>query len=429
VEITYGINSTPITGLIDTGSECSLIRSSVAQQLNLNIVKSHPRFLKSFAGAAISEGKEITAYAVSIDSVTAIIGLILVPDSLCPTDILIGNTFLSQPHVFFYKNGSDIYFHTCSNLYSINSVQMMQPITCLSDIKISCNKETEPRLFELLAKYRNCLATRLHEIGKTTHTEMQIQLTTTNPVSHNPYRLPAHQRQKLATMIAELLENNIIRKSTSPYASPIVLIPKPDGTLRLCVDYRKLNSITVKEKFPLPLIEDQIDKLVNFKYFTLLDLFSGYYQIPMAADSIAKTAFITPDGKYEYLRMSFGLCNAPSVFQRMMSDILNELPPGTAIAYLDDILIPSQTIDEGFAKLEMVLQLLQKYTLTLQPSKCKFFLPEIKYLGREISAAGVRPDRYKVDAITQLKTPTTKKELRQFLGLSNYFRKYIYKYF
>jgi hypothetical protein len=112
----------------------------------------------------------------------------------------------------------------------------------------------------------------------------------------------------------------------------------------------------------------------------------------------------------------------------MMSDILNELPPGTAIAYLDDILIPSQTIDEGFAKLEMVLQLLQKYTLTLQPSKCKFFLPEIKYLGREISAAGVRPDRYKVDAITQLKTPTTKKELRQFLGLSNYFRKFISNY-
>jgi hypothetical protein len=103
---------------------------------------------------------------------------------------------------------------------------------------------------------------------------MQIQLTTTNPVSHNPYRLPVHQRQKLATMIAELLENKIIRKSTSPYASPIVLIPKPDGTLRLCVDYRKLNNITVKEKFPLPFIEDQIDKLVNFKYFTLLDLFS-----------------------------------------------------------------------------------------------------------------------------------------------------------
>jgi hypothetical protein len=114
----------------------------------------------------------------------------------------------------------------------------------------------------------------LFEIGKTTYTEIQIQLTTTNPVSHNPYCLPVHQRQKLATMIAELLENKIIRKSTSSYASPIVLIPKPDGTLRLCVDYRKLNNITVKEKFPLPLIEDQIDKLVNFKYFTLLDLFS-----------------------------------------------------------------------------------------------------------------------------------------------------------
>jgi predicted aspartyl protease len=112
------INSTPIAGLIDTGSECSLIRSSVAQQLNLNIVKSHPRFLKSFAGA-ISEGEKITAYAVSIDSVTAIIGLILVPDSLCPTDILIGNNFLSQPHVFFYKNGSDIYIFTPVQTFTV----------------------------------------------------------------------------------------------------------------------------------------------------------------------------------------------------------------------------------------------------------------------------------------------------------------------
>jgi hypothetical protein len=239
---------------------------------------------------------------------------------------------------------------------------MMQPITCLSDIKISCNKETEPRLFELLAKYRNCLATRFHEIGKTTYTEMQIQLTTTNPVSHNPYRLPVHQRQKLATMIAELLENKIIRKSTSPYASPIVLIPKPDGTLRLCVDYRKLNNITVKEKFPLPFIEDQIDKLVNFKYFTLLDLFSLWPLTQLQRHPLLL--------RMENMNTYVG--NAPPVFQRMMSDILKELPPGTAVAYLDDILIPSQTIDEGFAKLEMVLQLLQKYTLTLQPSKCKF---------------------------------------------------------
>lgn len=418
------LNNTLITGLIDTGSECSLIKISVARKLDLKIINSHPRFLKSFSGQ-IYEGRQITVTEITIDTVSAVTGLIVVPDGICPADILIGNNFLSQPHVIFLKNGNEIKFSTCTDFSLVNNIKATTPLS-ISDI--SCDSVHSEALLALLNKYRKCVALNLSEIGKTDSVEINIDLTSTNPVCYNPYRLPENQRSALKDIISDLVANNIIRESTSAYASPVILVPKPNNSLRLCVDYRKLNLITVKQKFPLPLIDDQIDKLVNFEYFTLLDLFSGYYQIPVAADSIHKTAFITPDGHYEFLRMSFGLCNAPYVFQRMMNKIMNELEDGTAFPYLDDILIPSKTYEEGLLKLENILRILLKYGLTLQPSKCKFLSTQITYLGREISKQGIQPSKLKTEAILKLKPPTNRKELRQFCGLANYFRKFIINY-
>lgn len=316
--------------------------------MGLTIINSTPRFLKCFSGQ-IYEGRELSVCDISIDSVNALVGLIIVPDSVCPAEILVGNNFLSQPHVMFYKNGSEIKFNDCSDISFVHSIQRLTPLT---KNNISCEAKHCTEILELLNIYRKSVALNLNEMGKTDCVEMNIELTSSNPVCYNPYRLSESHRSQLKEMISELLANNIIRESTSSYASPIILVPKPNGTLRLCVDYRKLNAITVKQKFPLPLIEDQIDKLAGFKYFTLLDLYSGYYQIPMAKDSIHKTAFITPEGHYEYLRMSFGLCNAPFVFQRLMNKIVNELKERTAFPYLDDILIPSKTYEEGFSKLK-----------------------------------------------------------------------------
>lgn len=418
------INNVIVSGIIDTGSECSLIKTSVAWSLDLHITKGEPRFLRAFSGQ-IHEARNVCVCELFIDSVRAITGLVVVPDAICPADVLVGNNFLSQPHVVFYKNGSDIKFSTFSECSFINAGKTLSPLT---GSMINGAQNDKPLILELLNKYRKCVATSLSEIGRTRSVEMAIQLTTSNPVSYNPYRLSESHKQKLKDIIGELLENNIIRESTSPYASPIILVPKPNGELRLCVDYRKINSITVKQKWPIPLIDEQIDKLANFKYFTLIDLFSGYYQIPMAGDSVAKTAFITPEGHYEYLRMSFGLCNAPFVFQRLMNTIVNELAPGTAFPYLDDILIPSKTYEEGLLKLENVLKALMKHGLTLQPTKCQFLLTKINYLGREISEDGVRPNKLKIQAIIKLKPPINKKELRQFCGLSNYFRKFIFNY-
>lgn len=196
----------------------------------------------------------------------------------------------------------------------------------------------------------------------------------------------------------------------------------------MCIDFRKLNAVTIKDKYPMPLIDDQIDQLGGYRYFTGLDLASGYYQVPLSEDSISKTAFVTPEEHYEFLRMPFGLTNAPAVFQRMINNVLSPLKNAIAFPYLDDIIIPSNTIEEGLRRLRQVLEKLREHRLTLKLSKCSFFKTRIEYLGREISEEGVRPGQRKIEAVIQMRDPKTVKQVRQFLGLSGYFRKFVKNY-
>lgn len=417
------INNTKLVGIIDTGSECSLIKHSVTSKLKLETRQTTTHFLRSFSGEVHLSNIAVTC-EIFIDSICDSVEFLVVPDYMCPTDVLLGNNFISQPHLAFYKNGTGIKFLSCVNFARVTTPGSRTPLTAS---QIKCYRK-ESEVLELLNKYRDCVATNLGEMGKTTTTQMEIKLVSSTPVVYNPYRLSDSQRSKVKDIVNELLRYGIIRESQSPYASPIILVPKKDGSPRLCVDYRKLNSLTVKQKFPLPRIDDQLDKLLNFSTYITLDLYSGYFQVPMAPEAIPLTAFITPDGKYEFLRMSFGLCNSPAVFQHMMSKILSELNDTSIIPYLDDILIPAKSTQEGLVKLERVLQLLRKHNLTLQINKCTFFAKHLTYLGHEISNHGVQPDTNKITAILNLPMPKTKKQLRQFLGLSGFFRKFIKSY-
>lgn len=284
------------------------------------------------------------------------------------------------------------------------------------------------RLFEILEEFSDCFSKNTTELGCTDKIEMKIELNTEKPICYRPYRLSIKEKEIVREKIDDLLENGVIQESTSEFASPIIIVRKKTGDYRLCVDYRKLNSATIKDKYPLPIIEDQVEKLSGKKFFTSLDLSQGFYQIPMSKESVPKTGFVTPEGHYEFLRMPFGLANSPCVFQRLMDKILGPLRFDKVLPYIDDLLIPSTEEEEGLQVLRQVLQILRDSRLTLNLSKCSFLQKEIEYLGYDISKEGIRPGQKKIEAVAKYKEPTNVHELRMFLGLTSYFRKFVQNY-
>ena len=287
------------------------------------------------------------------------------------------------------------------------------------------NEHDRQTLFTILNKYKHCFASSLKELGCTNAAEMTIDINNKQPIVYRPYRLSHKEREQVRTMVGEMLDAGIIRESVSEYASPIILVRKKDGKLRMCVDYRLLNAITVKERYPMPIIEDEIARLSGQAYFITLDLASGYYQVPISESSKPLTAFVTPDGQYEFNRMPFGLANAPAVFQRMMHKVLGSARYTEATAYIDDVLIYGKDRKECLDRFENVLQLLDKANLTLNLSKCEFLADKVNYLGYEISAAGIRPGDKKISCVIDFPRPTNQHSVRQFLGLVGYFRKFI----
>lgn len=318
---------------------------------------------------------------------------------------------------------------TEAKTFLIQSDESLTPLQPLDRTQVRTGDlvsgDIRDKLYQLLEKYRNCFATNITELGCAKDAVMEIDLHDRTPVVYRPYRLSYSERQKVRDMVDELLENDIVQESNSNYASPILLVRKKNGESRLCVDYRALNAKTVKDKYPLPLIDDQLSNLSGNKFFITLDLASGYYQIAMGEGSRHLTAFVTPDGHYEFKRMPFGLANAPAVFQRTMNHMLGSRRFKTALAYMDDLLIPSSTIAEGFERLEDVLKLIQSAGLTLRLPKCSFFDTEIEYLGYQISSEGIKPSERKILAVKDFPIPRSIHEVRQFLGLASYFRRFV----
>lgn len=280
------------------------------------------------------------------------------------------------------------------------------------------------QLLNLLNRYSNTFSTHSNELGCCDLVEMEIKTSTEKPVYCKPYRLSFKENEIVQHKVNELVSADIVRESQSEYASPVVLVKKKGGDYRLCIDYRALNAQTEKDRYPLPHIDDQVNKLAGKVYFTSLDLAQGYYQVKMAPDSIRKTAFVTPTGHFEFLKMPFGLANGPAVFSRLIRMVLGKLEAQIAI-YLDDINIPSTTIEEGLKLLDRVLLLLSKANLKLNLKKCFFLKTSANYLGHEITAGTIRPGQAKINCVKSYRRPRNVHEVRQFIGLTSYFRKFI----
>ncbi|KAI5754471.1 hypothetical protein M8J77_008825 [Diaphorina citri] len=283
----------------------------------------------------------------------------------------------------------------------------------------------KPELLAILNKYKDSF-TEGFPTKRVTTGELQIRLKDPSKLVHRrPYPLSPTDKKIVRDHIAELEQAGIVRKSQSPFASPILLVPKKNGKVRMCVDYRHLNSNTVAEHHPLPLIKDQIARLAGCRYFTTLDMASGYHAIPVHADSVEKTSFVTPEGQFEYLTMPFGLKCGPSVYQRCVTAALGPLANECCTAFIDDIMIFSKTIDEALESLDKVLDALTKSGFSLNPSKCSFVMEKVLYLGYEVSAGEIRPNSKKIESLVSLPPPSNVSSLRQFIGLASYFRQFI----
>jgi hypothetical protein len=247
----------------------------------------------------------------------------------------------------------------------------------------------------------------------------------TAPIFKRAYRISGPELVELKKQIDELSEKGYIRPSTSPWAAPVLFVEKKDGTKRMCIDYRALNEVTIKNKYPLPRIEDMFDQLRGASVFSKIDLRSGYHQLRIRSSDIPKTAFITKYGLYEFTVMSFGLTNAPAFFMNLMNSVFMDYLDKFVVVFIDDILIYSRSEEEHADHLRMVLLRLQEHQLYAKLSKCEFWISEVLFLGHIINKEGLVVDPKKVTYILNWKALTDARGIKSFVGMAGYYRRFI----
>ena len=294
------------------------------------------------------------------------------------------------------------------------------------DIGDTLTSFQKQKMGEFVHKYSDIFSKGDHDLGYCDVIKHKIVTTDDTPFKVPYRRVPPNQWEEVKEYLETQIASGILRPSTSPYASAMVLVRKSNGKLRICGDFRLLNAKTVKDAHPLPRVEESLEALKGAKYFSSIDLAHGFLQCAIEEEDIAKTAFRAgSSGLFEYTRMPMGLCNAPATFSRLMQACLGDQNLLSLIVYLDDILVFGRTFDEMVERLEMVFDRLRKFGLKVKPEKCHFFKKEVKYLGHVVSEAGISTDSDKISAVKDWKTPSRETELRSFLGLASYYRRFI----
>ena len=295
------------------------------------------------------------------------------------------------------------------------------------------NDEQRSRMEKIIDKYKNLCSEPDAKLTFTTKVVGTIRTITENPVYSKFYSYPIALRKEVEEQVEKLLEDGIIRPSRSPYNSPVWVVPKKidasgERKHRLVIDYRKLNSVTISDKYPIPNINDTLAQLGGNKWFSVIDLKSGFHQIPLRTTDIEKTAFSINNGKYEFTRLPFGLKNAPAIFQRTLDDILRSFIGKTCFVYIDDIIIFSRDETQHFKDLEDIFETLENANMKIQLNKCIFLKKETEFLGFIVSEEGIKTNPGKIKAIAEFPYPATVYDLRSFLGLAGYYRRFVRDY-
>jgi hypothetical protein len=423
------VNDKETPAYIDFGSAVTIIREQELKRLGLKCCTGERQNLRGYGGGRVST-MGTTEFKLEVDSASAIVKAVVVPSDAQIEPLIVGRTFTELPSIEVAKDENSLTFTQRRGEESEPTIRLIKAPSPLdiNQVKVGNVEENQKdQLIKLLNEFRDCFACSIEELGCAKSERMVIQLTDDTPFSHRPYRMSASEIAQVKKIVDELLECGIVRESQSEYASPSLLVQKKNGELRLVVDYRRLNSQTVKGCHPLPRIDDQVDRLTGGACFISLDLRSGYYQITLDEESRKYTSFVTPHGQWEWTKMPFGLTNAPRVFQRYMNRILKPVQDIAAV-YLDDILIHAKTPEEATEGLRRVLEILRTEGLTLNLAKCTFLTTTVEFLGFEINEGMVRPGGKKTEAVRDFPTPKTVHHVRQFLGLTGYFRHFVKGY-
>ncbi len=281
------------------------------------------------------------------------------------------------------------------------------------------------RMVDLLSEFDYCFHPAELKAERAKGFTHCIDTGDSHPIRTNPRRVAPAERLIVREQVLEMLNAGVIEPSSSPWSSPVVLVRKKDNSVRFCIDYRKLNRITRKDVYPLPRIDDVLDSLAGSSVFSILDLYKGYWQVPVREDDKEKTAFVTPDGLFQFRQMPFGLCNAPASFQRLMDTVLAPLKWLTCLVYMDDIIIFSAGFEEHLVRLRAVLEAIAEAGLILNPVKCLFATESATYLGHRVSGEGVGPDPEKTKAIVHFPPPCCVTTVRRFIGMASYYRRFV----
>ena len=319
---------------------------------------------------------------------------------------------------------------TCSLAESTSSVQTKTRVpSYLHDLERRSGEyltqSQRAQVADLLEEYSDIFAASPDDLGQTDLVTHKIPTGDAAPIRQPPRRIPLGQREEVHREVQNMLEKGVIEPSESPWQSPVVLVKKKDGSTRFCLDYRKLNEVTTKDAYPLPRIDDCLEALGGSKWFSTLDLASGYWQVMLDKDDREKTAFSAAGGLYQFTTMPFGLCNAPATFERLIEKVLAGLPWEVCLAYLDDLIVHAESFELEMQRLRDVFDRLRAAKLKLSPKKCHLFQKKVTFLGHVVDAEGISTDPEKIATVRDWPVPRSVKELRSFLGLASYYRRFI----
>ena len=414
------LNNFIFNSLFDTGAKISVLSESIMKILNLNSSKDINKKISCANGSELRVlGKIILDVEYNGKNVA---GEFLVANKIYP-NVIIGIDILNKLNVKLLEicdgNILSLQAKFGKNISGENKVNK---ITDLIQI------ERKNVMYDTIVQYADIFMGDSWDIGKTDILRHRI-VTNCNPILIKPRRQPMHYEEKLEDIIKNLEENEIIKKCESPWNSPIVCVPKKGSNeIRMCLDFRTLNSNTIRPAFPIPNVDEMLDSLHGAKYFSSIDLGNAYYQVELDEESKEKTAFSTRFGQFCFNRMPFGIAAAPSTFQKLMTIIIGDMMWNEALVYLDDILIFSSTIEEHIIRINNLFGRIRKAGLKIKPEKCKFLVRELKFLGHVINEKGIKTDNSKIESIQNAKQPNCVKHIRSFLGLANYYRKFIRDY-